>query len=288
MENKEVAKTEQPKTMAQILNGESAKAQFAAALPAAITPDRFVRFALTAINKSPKLKDCTQSSVFDCLLTCAQLGIEPDGRRAHLIPYGTSCTLVVDYKGIVELVMRSGKVKKIHSDKVCRNDVFDYQMGDVVAHKIDFSAPRGDAIAYYSTIVFDDGVAKTEVMSKDEIESIRKRSKAANSGPWVSDFDEMAKKTVFKRAAKWVPWSAEIMQHMEAADVAEFGLDPEKEIKARDKSDLPITPEDAKAWSNAKRAYTLDGHLDTVLCFRPMSEEHQTLLKKECEAENVA
>lgn len=194
------------------------KDQVAKALPKHITPERMIRVALTALLKTPKLADCTPASVTQCLLQCSQFGLEPDGRRAHLIPYGNVATLIIDYKGLAELAMRSGAVANIHADVVCENDVFDYDRGNLTAHKIDFRQPRGDVFAAYALVRFKDGTEKAEVMTRDEVEAIRKRSRSGTSGPWVTDWNEMAKKTVFRRLAKWLPMSAEFRDAVDVED----------------------------------------------------------------------
>jgi len=191
------------------------KQQIALALPGHLNADRMMRVALTTINKNPKLASCTQASLLACIMDCAALGLEPDNRRAHLIPYGDKCTLIIDYKGLVELMMRTGQVSSIHSDVVCENDVFSYNLGIVETHKIDFRQPRGEMYAAYVIITFKDGSKKCEVMTREEIDSIRKRSRAGKDGPWVTDYHEMAKKTVFRRASKWVPLSAELQETLE-------------------------------------------------------------------------
>jgi len=201
---------QQPRDLKALLNSDKMKAQFAAALPKHLTPERFCRVAITALTRTPKLAECTQESFFKCLLDLSALGIEPDGRRAHLIPYGRECTLILDYKGIAELVMRSGEVSSIHADKVCDADFFAFNLGKVEQHRIDFRNERGEAYAYYCIVRFKDGCEKHEVMSRREVEAVRKRSRASGSGPWVTDFDEMAKKTVFRRVSKWLPLSPEI------------------------------------------------------------------------------
>ena len=153
-----------------------------------------------------------------CLLNLSQMGLEPDGRNAHLIPYGKECTLIVDYKGYAELVMRSGLVASIHADKVCEHDVFVVDLGEIKEHRIDYRADRGKPYAYYCRVLMKDGTTKCEVMTRAEVEAIRGRSRAGNSGPWVSDFDEMAKKTVFRRCQKWLPISPEIRDALEKDD----------------------------------------------------------------------
>lgn len=190
----------------------------AKALPTHMTADRFLRIAVTATLRTPKLMDCTQASLLNCLLQLSQFGLEPDGRHAHLIPYGKDCTLIIDYKGLVSLVLRSGMVSTLHADLVCENDDFEYDKGFIVRHKIDFRQPRGKVYAVYCVCRLKDGTEKSEVMTRDDVEAIRSRSKAGRSGPWVTDWNEMAKKTVFRRLSKWLPLSPEIRDAMDGDD----------------------------------------------------------------------
>ena len=187
-------------TIKGILNSESFKSAIASIIPKHITAERMARTGIMALTKTPKLATCTKESFINCMMTLSQLGLEPDGRRAHLIPYenrnaGTcECTLIIDYKGFVDLVYRSGSVSKIHADIVCENDSFDYDMGEIKAHKIDFKKPRGEMYAVYCLVAMKDGTSKCEVMSRADVDGIRKRSRAGASGPWVTDFNEMAKR----------------------------------------------------------------------------------------------
>lgn len=199
------------------------KDSWMAVLPKICTPDRFARVALTCLRKNPKLAVALQTqegrlSLSQQFMKCAELGIEPDGRRAYLIPYKNDIQLIIDYKGIAELAMRSGQISNIHADKVCENDEFEYNVGTIEKHRIDFKNDRGKAYAYYAIVTFKDGTKKCEVMSKAEIDMIRRRSKSSNSGPWVTDYDEMAKKTVFRRLSKWLPLSPEMQKAFDIDD----------------------------------------------------------------------
>lgn len=207
-----------PATIRDHLSSDAFKDAVAKALPKHLTAERFLRVAITALTKTPKLAQCEQASFFGALLTLSQHGLEPDGRSAHLIPYGTQCQLIIDYKGIVELVMRTGLVSKIHADVVCENDAFEYDIGEIVTHKIDLRKPRGEVFAAYAICQFKDGARSAVVMAKSEIEAIRKRSRAGGSGPWVTDWNEMAKKTAFRRLSKWLPLSPEIRDAVEKDD----------------------------------------------------------------------
>lgn len=206
--------TKQDTSIKGLLQSEVLREQIALALPMHLKPERFIRIATTALTRTPKLKDCSKESFFKCLLDLSAMGIEPDGRRAHLIPYGTECTLILDYKGMIDLVRRSGEVTSLRAETVCENDEFAWENGKVT-HKIDWRKPRGDMQAVYAEAVLKSGETQTATMTKEEVDGIRKRSRAGNSGPWQSDYSEMAKKTAVRRLCKLLPLSSEIAEHME-------------------------------------------------------------------------
>jgi recombination protein RecT len=237
-----IQKKGETRTIRHLLEGDSFREQVAKALPKHLTPDRFIRVAVTAMNKIPALAQCDQASFFNSLLSLSQLGLEPDGRRAHLIPFKnnnlgiTECQLIIDYKGLVDLAMRSGSVANIHADVVCENDKFSYDCGEIKEHKIDFRKPRGEMYAAYAICKFKDGTVKAEVMSLEEIEGIRGRSKAGKFGPWKTDYNEMAKKTVFRRLSKWLPLSPEYR------DILDHDADTFDPIALAPKANVPPPP----------------------------------------------
>ncbi len=235
-----------PKSVKGWLSSDYFRQQVALTLPKHMTPDRFTRIALTALTRVPKLAECTPESVMKSMMTCSELGLEPDGRRVHLIPYGRECTLIIDYKGLVELARNNGDVSAIHADVVCEKDVFDYHNGEV-NHSVNFRDQRGAMYAAYVIITFKDGGKHSEVMTRAEIDAIRKRSKAANNGPWVTDYNEMAKKTVFRRASKWITLSPEIADALEREDAGFNGsLVGEVEVRGQrsEVRGLPDTDDD--------------------------------------------
>ena len=215
-ELKPVDAKKQSLTIRDHLESKSFQDQLAMVIPKHCDAERMARIAIMAMNRTPKLKECDQGSFFKCLLDLSMWGLEPDGRRAHLIPFANNragtveCQLIIDYKGLVELAMRSGDIASIHADMVCENDEFEVDRGEVVKHKIDYKKPRGGAYAFWAVVRFKSGGCKYEVMTREDIDSVRSRSRAGQSGPWVTDYNEMAKKTVFRRLTKWIPLSAEI------------------------------------------------------------------------------
>lgn len=188
------------------------------AMPRGEDGRRLIRGAITAMQKTPAIAECQQASIFASLLTCAQLGLSLDGREAHLVPFKGQCTLIPDYKGLVRLVIQSGSVSHVHADVVCENDDFDFDRGKVLRHKIDLRRPRGPVYAAYAFAVFTAGSEKAEVMSIDEINAVRTRGGNRGGGPWGTDYNEMAKKTVFKRLCKWLPLAPEAQAAIEEDD----------------------------------------------------------------------
>lgn len=200
-----------------LIASDKMRNQFAKALPAHLSPDRFARVAITALTKTPKLKSCTQASLMKCLLDLSAAGLEPDGRRAYLIPYGTEATVIISYMGLIELMRRSGDVTSIMAETVCEADDFSWRNGEV-SHEVDWRAPRGELQAVYAVARLKNGETQTAVMTREEVDKIRKRSRSGKSGPWLTDFEEMAKKTVVRRLSKMLPLSSEIMEHITQDD----------------------------------------------------------------------
>lgn len=202
-----------------LIQSDQVKSQLAMVLPKYLTPDRMARVACTAILKTPKLAECQPESLLQALMLCAQAGLEPDGRNAHLIPYGSQVQVIFDYKGLIALARRNG-VRNIATDVVCENDQFEWTRGAdglTFRHVINWREPRGNMYAAYC--IWRDGEQfDGECMTRSEIEDIRRRSKAGSSGPWVTDFHEMAKKTVVRRASKKWPLSPEAASAMVGDD----------------------------------------------------------------------
>jgi len=254
------------------LDSPQFKTQLDRLLPKHIAGERFVRIALNAAMNTPKLADCSKASVFKCLLDLAAMGIEPNGRDAHLIPFEdrragvTTCTLVVDYKGLVQCVRRAPGVVDIQADVVCENDDFEFSQGGnkYLKHSFAFGKPRGKVVGAYSYVTTTEGDS-FEVMTLEEIEEVRRASRSGNSGPWKTHFGEMAKKTVFRRHTKWLPLPSEVSSAIEAADSEK----PDKASAAF----VDIEAAEASATSTPPVPNDQDGNSDDEL---PMNFENAT------------
>lgn len=214
-----------------MINSKQMQAQIRAALPRHLTPERMIRVVTTALRKTPALLQCTQESLLGAIVTASQLGLEPDGvlGHAYLIPYGKTCTFIPGYKGLIHLARQSGHVSTIQAHVVREGDRFDYAFG--LSPKMEH-VPAKDgaagAVTYaYAIAHLKDGGVQWDVMSRAEIDAIRSRSRAGNSGPWVTDFEEMAKKTVLRRMCKLLPVSVELQRAVALDERAEVGMDQE-------------------------------------------------------------
>jgi recombination protein RecT len=193
---------------------EGMKPQIARALPKHMEPDRLARIALTVVRQNPKLAECNPESFLGALMTCAQLGLEPGPLgHAYLVPYGQEVTFIPGYRGLIELARRSGIVRRFVGRAVHANDEFDYAYGlyESLTHKPALGEP-GDFTFAYAVLWVTDADPDFEVMNKPQIDAIRARSRAGKNGPWVTDYEEMAKKTVIRRLAKRAPMSIEFVQ----------------------------------------------------------------------------
>jgi recombination protein RecT len=174
-----------------------------------ISAERFKSVALAQFSRKPDLWACEPLSVYRALKEAADYGLEPTGSigGAHLVPYGNQATLLIDYRGLVRMVRRSGEIARVEARVVRRDDAFEFHYGlDPDLRHVPALVPDPGPLAYvYAVAIFRDGDRQFDVMSAAEVEAIRQRSRAKNAGPWVTDHFEMAKKTVLRRLCKLLP-----------------------------------------------------------------------------------
>lgn len=219
-QNKETTVVEKKnKTIFDII--QAGAKQFATALPKHINTDRFVRIAITTIRQNPKLAQCSQESLLGALMVSAQLGLEPGTLgQCYLIPYGRECQFQIGYKGMIELLRRSGQLKDIYAYSVYENDDFEitYGLDRNLIHKPNL-ANKGNFLGCYCVAILKDGAKAFEYMTKEEIEAHAKKfSKTFGNGPWKTDFEAMSHKTVVKKMLKWLPLSVEFLENIEKDD----------------------------------------------------------------------
>lgn len=185
------------------------------ALPSVITPERFTRIALSALNNTPALQQCSPMSFIASLLNSAQLGLEPNTPlgQAYLIPYKNKgqmeCQFQIGYKGLIDLAYRNGQMQTIQAQAVYENDLFEYEYGlePKLVHKPAYS-DRGEITYFYGLFKTVNGGFGFSVMSKADMDNYARtysKAFASDYSPWKTNYEEMAKKTVIKQALRYAP-----------------------------------------------------------------------------------
>lgn len=204
--------------------------KFKEALPSHVPVSRFSRFALLALT-NPMVMKATETavgrkSIYDALLKAAADGLMPDGRESALVAYDKkvdgSWFKTVQYQtmvaGILKKARNSGQIGSIVCQVRYRADVFALRFvsdGAPVTHELP-DGPRGEMVGVYAVCRFKDSTwSQPEYMTKEQVDQIRARTKSRDKdknivGPWVTDYEEMARKTVIRRAAKTWPSSTDM------------------------------------------------------------------------------
>lgn len=188
-------------------------------VPSHVTPERLCKIGLLAA-RSPGLQRCSAESIVEGIVQAASLGFEVnDGtQRAFLIPYGQKARLVLGYRGVIDLAMRSPRVAAIWAFAVYEGDDFlaTYGTEPSIHHE-----PCGDTnparlTHAYAVAQMDSGARVFRVVTRAEIEAARDRGGSKGSGPWKTDFAAMATKTAILRLGAIIPGSSELMRGQEA------------------------------------------------------------------------
>jgi recombination protein RecT len=197
---------------------EERQNEFAFVLPDHIPPQRFTRVCLTAVQMNPKLLAADRASFFNAALKAAQDGLLPDGREGAIVDYKDNKTGKIlaqwmpMYQGLLKKVRNSGEFKWMTAQIVYEGDLFKHWIdteGEHFEHE-----PAGISerpVKAYSAVTTKSGGAFVEVMTMAQVAKVRAASRVKSEyGPWAKWFDEMAKKTAFRRLAKRLPISSDL------------------------------------------------------------------------------
>jgi recombination protein RecT len=225
---------------------EKMKASMSAVLPRHLTPDRLIKVALVAANRTPRLLDCTPQSFAAAMIQAAELGLEPGGGLGHgyLVPFRNGKTgkwevvFMPGYRGYIALARRSGEIAGIEAHPVYEKDKFIVRFGlePRLDHEPNLEVDGKDrkVKSFYAIATMKDGVRQVEFMTLADVEHIRAKSKAKDDGPWKTDYEEMGRKTVVKRLCKYLPLSPELAKAIAIDNAVETGdfsdLEPVAEL----------------------------------------------------------
>ena len=225
-----VSRKDQLKTVRHLL--QRMQPQIAMAVPRGAEAERFTRMAMTVVQQNPKLLDCTQASLLGAIMTSAALGLYPDTSvlgHAYFVPFKNTVVFIPGYRGLIDLARRSGSVTSIMAYPVYEGDQFSFSYGlnPELTH-----VPSGEPTderelthVYAIARLKNEPIPQFIVMTKDEVDKIRARSRAKDKGPWVTDYEPMAMKTVIRRLCKYLPLSSDLQRAVSLDEHAEVGLD---------------------------------------------------------------
>ena len=225
---------------------EANRGTLEALLPKHFDSERMLKLALGALRTTPKLAGASLSSLLGSVVTCAQLGLEPNTPLGHayLLPFDkrekrdgqwvtveTQVQVIIGWKGMVDLARRSGQIVSIAAHEVCEGDDFRFAYGlnEELDHRPAMK-DRGAVIGFYAVAKLVGGGHSFEFMSCDEVNDIRDKAAEKNrakkdnqgrpiiTGPWLDNYVEMGRKTVLRRLFKYLPISIESLAFASAID----------------------------------------------------------------------
>ena len=208
--------------------------QWSGVLPAVITPQAFLNFALLTLAETPRLFDCTKTSLLAGIYQAAKDGLEL-GRDCYLVPFkgkagALEAVYVIDYRGLVKMLERTGKVKKAFAEVVYEHDTFDLDYGEPdkpLTHKPALRQ-RGKALGAYGAIVMRDGTWHVHYMDRDDLTRVRSQAPGREQDTWIKHPQEMERKTALKNTCKYVPLLPDVqeaLQQEEAGEPAPVGAE---------------------------------------------------------------
>ena len=205
-------------------------------------------FALQACSKSEYAMKTAINNPMSLKMAMANvaaigLSLNPALHMAYLVPRDNKIILDISYRGLIQLAVQAGSIKWAKAEIVRQTDTFKYLgVDEKPAHQFDPFGDRGSMVGVYCVAKLSDGSYLTEVMTRNQIEEVRRVSKA-KKGPWVNWYEEMAKKTVIKRASK--TWPQVSVQFTNAVQVLNEHEGMAEEYMAEGQ-EAPMSTPDAK------------------------------------------
>jgi recombination protein RecT len=202
-----------------------------------VHPERLIRTAImflnskdvrqTSKNTGKSVLECSNISILKAIINCARLGIDPSFGRAYLVPYNNEAELQIGYLGLIDLAKRSGEIKSITAQLVYEGDDFEVEFGTNprFSHRPKFQGSECDFKQVYAIAMFDDGRFEYTVLSKDDVENVRKNYVKGDNPAWRKSYGEMAKKCAIRRLCKTLPLTIEARDAIEQDDSRNSILD---------------------------------------------------------------
>lgn len=207
---------------------EQFKGEIARALPRHLNADRMSRIALTAFRRAPKLADCDPRSVFAAVIQASQLGLEPDTLgRSYLVPYGRECQFVPGWKGLVDLVNRTGNAT-VYTGVIFKDQTYSFRDGStrelIINNETELEDPEDITHAYAVGWVNGAMMPVIELWRVSKIKKHRNRyNKVGKKHYSFENWEMYARKVPLLQVLKYMPASAELTAAIALNHAAESG-----------------------------------------------------------------
>ncbi len=208
---------QQQRDLVSFVDEPKLRHELAEVLPATVTEAQFVRAFKNAVIADPSgnLLKADRVSLYQAVLRCAMDGVLPDGREGVILPFYDNKTKQFR----AQFIRMIGGDRRICGEYgwaldarvVYENDGFDPDFENHRAnHKpTRLGQERGEILGAYAIAEHRDGrKVGPVVMSMDDIQKIRKKSKQPDGQLWTEWFDRACEKTVAKRVMKQIPWDS--------------------------------------------------------------------------------
>jgi len=167
----------------------------------------FLRFAQAAVENDKALQQCDPMSLVESITKAALMGLAVnDGtEEAHLIAYGKKAKLVIGYQGMMRLARENPEVEDVWAETVYEGDDFSCSAGlhPDLSHTRRFKSLKPEF--FYAIAQFKSGRTRFHVMSKAEVDEIKRKAAASNSPAWRDWYDRMGEKTVIRKLCRKLP-----------------------------------------------------------------------------------
>ena len=200
--------------------------------PKGIDARRMARLAVVEFANNERLQQCSAVSIYTSLTQATTLGLYLGvSGEGYLVPYRNkktnqlACKFIPGYRGLLKLIRRTGEIGAVRTEIAYEGDAFTLELGTsiVCRHVPKLDGDRGNIRLVYGVADYVSGGFHFEWMTKHAIDGIRARSQASGAGPWVTDYEQMARKTLIRRMANYLPSSVELSQALELDQMAAEG-----------------------------------------------------------------
>ena len=176
----------------------------------------FINSVISIVSNDTKLQKCSADSIWSAAVKSAgvNLPVNPELGQAYIVPYGSTAQLIIGYKGILQLAIRTGQYRTIKAVAVYEDEIKyfnpiteEFEFDKKAFAKYGQRNQGGDPVGYYAFLELKSGYRATKYMSRQQVEAHAEKYSQAYAydkragkkvSPWSTEFEQMAKKTLLR------------------------------------------------------------------------------------------